>query len=140
MYRQCLSVCRPVFHLPRQYESLYWTSTTECCRANLIWIRKGQLQRSQDNVVGIATGYGLDDRGVGVRVPVGSRISSSPCRPDRLWGQPSLLSNGYQGLLPPEVKRPGREADQSLPTSAEVKKNMDVYIHSPIHLHGVVFN
>jgi hypothetical protein len=23
---------------------------------------------------GIATGYGLDDRGVGVRVPVGSRI------------------------------------------------------------------
>jgi hypothetical protein len=33
---------------------------------------------------GIATGYGLDDRGVGVRVPVGSRIVSSPNRPDRL--------------------------------------------------------
>jgi hypothetical protein len=48
---------------------------------------------------GIATGYGLDDRGVGVRVPVGSRIFSSPRRPDRLWGPPSL-SNGYQGLLP----------------------------------------
>jgi hypothetical protein len=40
---------------------------------------------------------------------------SSPRRPDRLWGPPSLLSNGYQG-----VKRQGREADHSLPSSAEV--------------------
>jgi hypothetical protein len=38
--------------------------------------------------VGIATGYGLDDRGFGVRVPEGSRIFSSPCRPDWLWGPP----------------------------------------------------
>jgi hypothetical protein len=30
---------------------------------------------------GIATGYGLDDRGVGVREPVGPRIFNSPCRP-----------------------------------------------------------
>jgi hypothetical protein len=37
-----------------------------------------------DSVVGIATGYGLNDGGVGVRVPVGSRIFSSPRRPDRL--------------------------------------------------------
>jgi hypothetical protein len=44
--------------------------------------------RSLDSSVGIATGYGLDDRGVGVRVPVGSRFFSSPRRPDWLWGQP----------------------------------------------------
>jgi hypothetical protein len=30
---------------------------------------------SLDGVVGIATSYGLDDRGVGVRVPVGSKCS-----------------------------------------------------------------
>jgi hypothetical protein len=38
----------------------------------------------RDSTVGIATGYGMDDRGVGIRVPVGSRIFSSPGRPDRL--------------------------------------------------------
>jgi hypothetical protein len=32
---------------------------------------------SRDSAVGIATGYGLDDREVGVRVPGGSRIFSS---------------------------------------------------------------
>jgi hypothetical protein len=46
---------------------------------------------------GIATSYGLDKRGVGVQVPVGSRIFSSPCHPNRLCGPPSLLSTGYRG-------------------------------------------
>jgi hypothetical protein len=55
---------------------------------------------NRDSVVGIATGYGLHDRGVGVRVPVGSRILSSPRLPDRLWGPPNLLSNGYGGSFP----------------------------------------
>jgi hypothetical protein len=72
------------------------------------------------SVIGIATGYGLDDRGVGVRVPVGSRILSSPRRPDRLWGPPNLLSNGQGGSFP-VVKVAGREADHSPPASAKVK-------------------
>jgi hypothetical protein len=50
---------------------------------------------SWESSVGIATGYGLNDR-----VPVGSRIFSFPCRPDRLWGSSNLLSNGYRGLFP----------------------------------------
>jgi hypothetical protein len=80
------------------------------------------LAWSRDSVVGIATGYGLDDREVEVRVPVGSRIFSSPCRPDRLWGSPNLLSNGYRRLFPPGVKRPGREVDNWSPACTEVKK------------------
>jgi hypothetical protein len=40
---------------------------------------------SRDSVVGIATGYGLDDRGVGVRVPVGLRILSSPSYPSSVF-------------------------------------------------------
>jgi hypothetical protein len=69
----------------------------------------------------IATGYRLDDRGVGVRVPVWAKIVSSPHFPDRLWGPPNIVSNGYQGYIP-GVKRPGREAHHSPPASAEVKK------------------
>jgi hypothetical protein len=55
---------------------------------------------SQDSVVGIATGYVLDDQGVGIRAPVGARIFTPPPRPDRLRGPPSLLSKGYRWLLP----------------------------------------
>jgi hypothetical protein len=51
-----------------------------------------------DSVVG--SGYGLDDREVGVRVPVGSRIVSSLRRPDRFWGPSNLLSKGYKRLFP----------------------------------------
>jgi hypothetical protein len=50
--------------------------------------------KSQASTVGIAIGYRLDDLGVGVRIPVGARISSSP-HTDQFWGPPSLLSNGY---------------------------------------------
>jgi hypothetical protein len=41
-----------------------------------------QYIRRRGSVVGIVTGYGLDDQEVGVRVPVGSRIFSSPSHPD----------------------------------------------------------
>jgi hypothetical protein len=50
--------------------------------------------------LGEMIGYGLDNRGVGVPVPVGSRILYSPCRPDRFWGPSSLLSKGCWGLSP----------------------------------------
>jgi hypothetical protein len=76
----------------------------------------------RDSAVGIAIGYGLEDRVVGVRVTVGSSIFSSPRRPDRLWGPPNIMGT--------RVKRPGHEADCSPPNSADVKR-MWIYISSP---------
>jgi hypothetical protein len=55
------------------------------------------LIRGRDSVVGIATGYGLDSWGVGVRVPVGSRIFSSPRRPDWFWGPATSYSMSTGG-------------------------------------------
>jgi hypothetical protein len=78
--------------------------------------------RSWDSVFCITTGYGLDDRGVGVRVPVGSRIFYSSCVPDRFWGSPNLIEKG--------AKRPWHEVDHSPPTSVEVKKTW-VYTSTP---------
>jgi hypothetical protein len=48
------------------------------------------------------------------------RFFCTPRRPGRLWSPPILLSNGYRGAFP-GLKRPGREADHSPPSSAEVK-------------------
>jgi hypothetical protein len=75
-----------------------------------------------DMVCLIATGYGPDEWGIRVLVPIGSRILISPYCPDRLWGPLNLLSNAYWGVFPRGVKQQGREADHSPPTSAEVKK------------------
>jgi hypothetical protein len=40
--------------------------------------------KSRGSSVGRATGYGLDDRTVGVPVQVGAKIFTSPRRPERL--------------------------------------------------------
>jgi hypothetical protein len=72
---------------------------------------------------------GLGDRVFGDRVPVRSRIFSSPRRPDRLWGPPSFLPKGYRGLFPRGIKQQGRQADHSPAASAEVKKMWIYYIY-----------
>jgi hypothetical protein len=73
--------------------------------------------------VSIATSYGLGDRGVGVRVPVRSRIFSTSSRPAVVSIQPPIQ-------WVPGVKQPGREPDHSPPVSADVKK-MWIYTSTP---------
>jgi hypothetical protein len=70
---------------------------------------------------------------------VEARDISVPQRQDRPRGAANLLSNGYRGALSPKIKRPGREADHSPPSSAEVKM-VELYLDVHIRLHGVVLN
>jgi len=63
--------------------------------------------------VGIATDYRLDDFGSN---PSGEGFSTHPDRP---WGPPSLLYDGYR-VFPRGKVQPGRAADHSLPSSAVV--------------------
>jgi hypothetical protein len=54
-----------------------------------------------------------------------------------LWPTQSLIQ-WITWALSLGIKRPGREADHSLPSSAEVQECVELYLHSPIRLHGVV--
>jgi hypothetical protein len=81
----------------------------------------------------ISTGYGLDDRGVGVRAPVESRIFSSPRRPDRLWGTSNLVSNGYRGLFP-RGKADGALSSPLTSNKCRGQENVDLYCHRPFSL------
>jgi len=58
------------------------------------------------------------------------------CHPDRLWGLTSLLFHGFRGSFP-GVKRPGLEADNSLPSTAEIKSGWGYTSTPPIRLHDV---
>jgi hypothetical protein len=104
-----------------------------------LFFRLTRFMANRDSAVGIGTGYGLDGRRFGVRVPVGPRFFSFPRRPDRLWGPPSLLSNGYQG----QFLRGKAAGAWSWPLTCiycRGQECVDLYNHSPIPLHGVVFN
>ena len=52
----------------------------------------------------------------GDRIPVGARFYA---RPDRPWGPPSLLYNGFRVFTGGKI-RPGRDTDPSLPSSAAI--------------------
>jgi hypothetical protein len=76
---------------------------------------------------------GFDSRrGLGIFLfTTASRTALGPTQPP-IQLIPVALSLG--------VKRPGLEADHSHPSSAEVKEWVALYLHSLVHLHGVVLS
>jgi hypothetical protein len=99
-----------------------------------------QTSLSRDSVVGMETGYGLNNLGVGVKSPgkVNNSLISTSSRP--ALGSTQPLIQWAQWTLSTGVKRSRREADHSPPASAEVRK-MWIYISTPpMRLGGVVLN
>ena len=58
---------------------------------------------------------------------MGDEILRAP--PDRPWGPPNLLYNGYR-LSFQGVRRPGRGVDHPPKSNDEVKERVDLYFYS----------
>ena len=79
----------------------------------VIFVKDGDSS-GPGSVVGIATAYGLD--GPEIESRCGEIFRTCPDRP---WGPPSLMYNGYR-VFPGGKVLLGRDADPSPPSSAEV--------------------
>jgi hypothetical protein len=65
--------------------------------------------------------YGLDDRAIGVRSPAGEKdFFSNLCVQTGSGAHPASCTMGTGGNFPGGKARPGRDADHSHPSNAEV--------------------
>jgi hypothetical protein len=70
----------------------------------------------------IVSDYGLDDRAIGVRSPAGTKdFSCSLFVQTGSGAHPASCIMGTGGLFPEAKERPGRDADHSPLSSAEVE-------------------
>jgi hypothetical protein len=68
------------------------------------------------------SGFGLDDRAIEVRSPAEAKdFSSSLCVQTASEAHPASYTMGTGGPFPGAKARPGRDADYSPPSSAEVE-------------------
>jgi hypothetical protein len=71
--------------------------------------------------VSIVSHYGLDDRAIEVRSPAEARdVPSNLCVQTSSGAHPASCTMGTGGPFPWVKARPGRDADHSPPSSAEV--------------------
>jgi hypothetical protein len=78
--------------------------------------------RSRGSSVSIVSDYGLDDRAIEVRYPAGAKdFSSSLCVQTGSGAHPASCTMGTRSPFPGGKMWPGRDADHSPPSSAEVE-------------------
>jgi hypothetical protein len=85
-----------------------------------------------------ATGWTIGVLVFDSRQGLGIFLFTTASRPTLGSTQPSIQS--VPGAVSLAVKRPGREADHSPPSSAEVKNAWSYTSTPPIRLHGVVLS
>jgi hypothetical protein len=77
--------------------------------------------RSRGSSVSIVSGYGLDDRAIEVRSPARAKdFSCDLCVQTGSEAHPASCTVGTGGPFPGNKAGPGRDADHSPPSSAEV--------------------
>jgi hypothetical protein len=79
---------------------------------------------------GIGTDYGLDNQMIGVQIPVGARNFSLHHRVQTGPGPTQPPSQWVPGTPSVGASQPGREADHSPPSSADVK-NAEICTSTP---------
>jgi hypothetical protein len=79
-----------------------------------------------------------DTWGIGILFSMGKKVYCSPQRPDGLWAHPIFYLVDTVIRFPRGVKRERREANLSPPSGVEVKNTVEVYLHSPGLVHGVL--
>jgi hypothetical protein len=77
------------------------------------------------SVQGVDVDFGID-------MDFASPQRCETCPQPLIQWEPVALSLG--------AKRPGREAEHSPPSSADVKEGVDLFPYSPMRLHGVVLS
>jgi hypothetical protein len=86
------------------------------------------------------SGYRLDDRTIEVRYTAEAKenLSSTLCVQIDSGAHPASCPMGTRGSFPGGKARPGRDADHSPPSSAEVMNEQELYLLSPLRLHDVL--
>jgi hypothetical protein len=81
-----------------------------------------QVQRSRVSSGSIVCDYGLDNRAIGVLSPAGAKdFSCILCVQTGSGAHPASCTMGTGGPFPGGKAQPGRDADHSPPSSAEVE-------------------
>jgi hypothetical protein len=90
------------------------------------------IYRSRGSSGSIVSHYGLDDRAIAVRSPAGAKDFSSNLSVQTGSGaHPATCTMGTGGPFHGGKARPGRDADHSPPSSAEVVNEYEIYLLSP---------
>ena len=97
-----------------------------CCKTHFVLLLLLLLLCGRDSSVDIATRYGLDGPGIGSRWGGGEIFRT---RPDRPWGPPILLYNGYQVF--PGSKEAGAWCCPPPPSKCRGHERVQLHLHSP---------